>query len=401
MTNPEILRTLAHLHELLRELVRALPDAEVNRAFDPVLGCIGWQLGESVYRETYWLREVLVGDARLTAPIQRLFDARPGDGRSDRAADCAALPPSRHLLAWAAEVQDEHLRRLATPGALPDHPLMAEDRLAWYLTQEAAHTYERMIALLWLRRLASDAQDAPSDQPLRTALPKADFVEVIQGHYRIGSRFDPRADDYELPPQAVELASFRMARQPVSNAEFLGFIEGGGYTESAYWPPDGLAWRNEQTTQPKAPLGWRRDGRGSWYEIGLNGPCALPSDHPVAGINRHEARAFAAWAAGLGGAQSGAVLQHEYQWEVAARGGLIEGIGRAWEWCANDFHLYPNFKSFMDPDAPRDDVLSGYGVLRGGSLHTRPCLRRASYRFAITPETREFCAGLRLVYPPA
>lgn len=395
-TRPEILGTLGHLHELLREVVRALPETDVNRPLHATLGGVGWQLADAVYRETYWLREVVSGDAELTARVRHLFD----DPVGDQAPECASLPPPGHLLAWASEIQDEHLRRLATPGALPDHPLLADDRLVWFLTQEAAQTYERMIALLRLRGLENTPRSEGITPTLTACRPRNDQVEVVQGHYRIGSRHEPLAYDNELPPQAVELASFRIARHPVGNAEYLAFIEAGGYREPAFWDADGRAWLAEQASPPEAPLGWQRDARGSWYEIGLNGPCALVPDQPVCGVNRHEARAYTDWAASLGGAQSGAVLQHEYQWEVAARGGMLEGTGHAREWCSNPFHSYPDFRPFPDRRTSEGGFTHGHGVLRGASLHTLGCLRRASSRFGIRPDARELCSGLRLVYPP-
>lgn len=182
--------------------------------------------------------------------------------------------------------------------------------------------------------------------------PGLDLVEVTQGHYRIGSRGDPFAYDNERPPQAVELSGFRIARRPVTNSGYLGFIESGGYQESGFWDEPGRRWLESMVPAPQAPLGWRRNASGHWYEINLNGPADLPPDQPVLGLNRHEAKACAAWVAGLGGPHTGAVLQHEYQWELAARSGLLDEIGHAWEWCANHFHPYPNFSPFPDQETP-------------------------------------------------
>jgi iron(II)-dependent oxidoreductase len=258
LTRPEILGTLGHIHELLRELVQALPETDVNRPVDPTLGCIGWQLAESVYRETYWLREVVAGDAELTARIRHLFEDSAGGG----APDCASLPPPGHLLAWASEIQDEHLRRLATPGGLPAHPLLADDRLTWFLVQESARIYERMIALRWLQRLeCNDRVEGMTSSPTACP-PRNDRVEVVQGHYRIGSRHEPFAYDNELPPQAVELASFRIARYPVGNAEYLAFIDAGGYRDRhSGTPTDRLGWRRRQRPprHPRAGAAPRED----------------------------------------------------------------------------------------------------------------------------------------------
>ncbi len=379
MTDPTLLGALGHLQELLRELVRGLPADVVNRPLDPRLGCAGWQLGEAVYRETYWLREVPGGEDDLTARVRHLFD----DPTVEPSATCAELPPVEHLLHWAEEIQHENLRRLATPGALPAHPLLSDDRLAWHLTQMHARTFERLLALKRLHHLAQASADYRVRAPIAPAIPSGPGVLVTQGHYRVGARNDPRALDNELPPQAVVLGSFRIAREPVTNAEYLAFMEA-----------------SDAAGSDRTPFAWRRDASGAWYEIGVNGPCDLIPDQPVGGLSRDDANAHAAWVASLGGDRAGAVVQHEYQWEVAARGGHLSGIGQVWEWCANPFHPYPEFSPFPDARSAQNDFERNHGVQRGASLFTQPCLRRASYRRDEPPDSRIHGAGLRLVFPP-
>ena len=400
MTNPQLLGALASIHELQRELFRSVPDDASRGPLHPRLGCLSWQLAGAVYRETYWLREVLCADADLTARIGHLF---PGHSSLESASDpvgiCAGLPPRDHLLAWAGEIQDEHLRRLANPGELPEHPLMDEGRLAWFVLQENARAYERMIVLRLLHALTEHDGDFRVERPIGDGLGTVDTALVNQGHYRIGSRNDPFAYDNELPPQAVELSSFRIARAPVTNGQYLAFMLAGGYSDPGLWDDAGRAWLGSIDAAPEAPLAWRRDARGHWYEVGINGPVGLLEEGAVSGINRHEARAFAAWAAARGQGHEGAVLQHEYQWELAARSGMIEGAGRVWEWCANPFHPYPDFSPFPDPGASQLAFERGDGVLRGASIFTQPCQRRASYRQPSLVDERACLAGLRLVYP--
>ena len=198
-----------------------------------------------------------------------------------------------------------------------------------------------MLEALLARRLAHPESGHRVQNPLVPSTPKPDLVAVDQGHYRIGSQDEPFAYDNELPPQAVELSGFRIAHRPVSNAAYLAFMEAGGYGDDAIWSAEGRQWHG--TARATAPLHWRRDASGHWHGVGLNGPVDLQPDEPVSGIGHHEALAFAAWTASLGGALEGAVLQHEYQWEVAARSRQIAGTGRVWEWCANPFHPYPQF----------------------------------------------------------
>lgn len=395
MTSPKILAQLGGLQEMMRDLLRTVPDTDANARFHPRLASLGWYLGRSVFRETYWLREVLDDDADLTERVRTLFT--PGAMGLD--AQCAQIPPPDHLVNWAAEIQDEHLRRLATPGSFSTNPILENDRLQWFLLQEGAGDYERMLMVLLARRLGNTEPDYRAQNPLEPRNPEPDLVEIVQGHYRIGSRHDPFAYDNELPPQAVELSGFRIARRPVSNAEFLAFMETGGYGNDTLWSEDGRQWRD--TTKPTAPQHWKLDASGNWYGIGLNGPVDLQPNEPVSGVSRHEAHAFAAWTARIGGDLTGAVLQHEYQWEVAARSGDIEWTGRVWEWCENPFHPYPQFSPYPSGSVSQAHFAGDRFSLRGASLHTQPCLRRASFRNRALCGDRHCFTGIRLVYPPA
>jgi iron(II)-dependent oxidoreductase len=265
--------------------------------------------------------------------------------------------------------------------------------------QESARDYENMLSVLLARRLIDNPLDHRVRGPLMSRDPAFEVAEVSQGHYRIGSRNAPFAYDNELPPQAVELSSYRIAKRPVANAEYLAFIESGGYAQGDYWTDEGRQWLAQH--QAAAPWQWHRDVDGHWHEMGINGPADLPPEEPVSGINRHEAAAYAAWASTLGGELAGAALQHEYQWEVAARMGLIKATGRVWEWCSNAFHPYPEFSPFPDETVSQDFFGGGYITLRGAALHTQKYLRRASFRKWASPHTRHGFAGIRLVFPPA
>ena len=393
MATPTILSQMSGLHEMQRHLLESRTDEECARQYHPRLASLNWYFGRGIYLELYWLREKLTGDDDLSQRVRHLFS----QDKLSLAEQCAQLPPTDHLINWGTEIRDEHLRRLATPGALPEHPLMTNDRLAWFLLQEQAKLYEYMLIALNQQRLLTQEQNYLCETPLLPAPPYWETRELSQGHYRIGSRDDPRAYDNELPPQAVELSGYRIALNPVSNAQFLSFMQNGGYQEKAFWSDTGWQWQTEQ--QADHPEYWRRDSRGNWYETALNGPSHLPPEEPVTGINLHEAQAYAAWAAEQSEEFAGAVLQHEYQWEMAARSGVLTNSGRAWEWCGNTLHGYPEFQPFPDAAVSADAFDRHYQVLKGGSLHTQKVLRRASFRHWALPCERHHISSARLVFP--
>ncbi len=393
MIPAQTLGALAGIHERLVQLVETLPARDVNRRFHPRLPAAGWLLGRAVYLETHCLRGLVFDDHDLSGRVQHFFahEITPDE------ALFAQLPPQDHLLNWAMEIFDHHMTLLANPRFLPQHPLLEDGWLPGWLVQRHALVYESLLAVNQARTLHRERGEYLVEQPLAPRLPTADSQRIDQGHYRIGAR-EGIAFDCEQPVQVSELHAFRIQKRPVSNAEYLAFMEDGGYTQDAWWDDAGLAWRARQ--ERRAPWHWRQDAEGRWYGIGLNGPADLPPDEPVAGIGRHEALAFARWAAARVDALEGAVLQHEYQWETAARLGLLEDTGRVREWCANPFEAYDAYRAPDDPELASPGLNRGWGVLRGASLHSQPAVRRASFRLGAPADTDTAFAGLRLVLPP-
>jgi len=396
MTNPRLLGQLSHTHELLEQLFRDLPEADGYRSYAPGLPPLAWYYGRCVYLETHWLRAVVQGDDDLTARVRHLFE--PGAAPEEE--QWRGLPPRDHLLNWALEIQDENLMRLANPGRLPPHPLLAGDRLLSLLLQEQHRIYEQMLAVLCERQLANLADGFAVAHPLQPQrIDPAGLMEISQGHYRIGAREPALVYDNELPEQVVTLSAFRMQRRPLSNAEFLAFLHDDGYTQEGLWSAAGWAWR--QRYEVTAPHHWRRDAAGHWYGVGLNGPFELVAAEPVLGISHHEASAFAAWATQSAEGLRGAALQHEYQWEVAVRIQALREFGRAWEWCANPFHPYTDHPAAADGlGATPPRAFAGDFSLRGGSLYTQPSLRRPSFRHHAEASARRLFAGARLIFPP-
>jgi iron(II)-dependent oxidoreductase len=393
MTAHQTLGALSHVQRMLVQLVEALPASDANRQPHPALYPPAWYLGRAVYLETYLLRERVAGDADLTRRVRHVF----GVGQAGPATAGALLPPRDHLLNWALEIQEENLTRLANPRTLPHHPLVDGGWLPEYLLQAESLLYEGLLLAANARQLAV-AADRPDAAPLVPAPLRDDTVAVSQGHYRVGERTGVLFDS-EQPPQAVELHSYRIGRRPVSNAEYLGFIADGGYGDARWWDDAGRAWRDAAARHH--PFAWRAGTTGGWHAVGLQGAYDLAADDPVTGVSQHEARAFACWAAAQGGPFGGAVLPHEFQWEVAARTGAIAGTGRALEWCANPFAPYDRYVAPDDPELATAAFDGRHVALRGATLHTQPCLRRASLRRWGLPEDDHRLAGFRLVFPPA
>jgi len=257
------------------------------------------------------------------------------------------------------------------------------------------------------------AYQAPRPQARGPAVPSA-WVEFPGGLVEIGHHGEAFAFDNETPRHKVWLEPFRLAARPVSCAEYLGFIEAGGYKSPEFWLSDGWATVCQQGWE--APLYWRCDN-GEWTIFTLSGRCRLNPAEPVCHISFFEADAFAKWAAKR--------LPSEAEWEIAAAGLPVAGnfadgrrlhpradstaapagdepllrqmFGDVWEWTASPYTPYPRFRAAAGAVGEYNGkFMCNQMVLRGGAAVTPADHVRPTYRNFFPPSARWAFAGLRL-----
>jgi iron(II)-dependent oxidoreductase len=379
-----LIKELGKTQSLLLALAQEVDETTFRSQYHSDLSPLGWHLGHCVYTDCLWLHETIRGDDSVTAPLADFYTP-PNTPKPERG---RLLPPQRTLLTWARELQHfnlHYLRNLRTEWQR--HPLFEDDYILHFLIQHNSQHYETMVMVLTQKALAARQHLDPPPALLQATAVRRDSVDIAAGHYRVGGK-RPAACDNEMPAQRAELGPFAISRYPVSNAEYLGFIEDGGYRRDALWDAAGWRWREQQQIQH--PDHWRLSRTHGWYATGMRGAYQLAADQPVSGISHYEARAFARWA--------DARLAHEYQWEVACRLGVLEQTGRVWEWCGNTFHPYRGFQPFPYPEYSQPWFDGQHYSLRGGSLHTRPAVKRVSFRNFFQADKRHVFAGLRLVF---
>ncbi len=204
------------------------------------------------------------------------------------------------------------------------------------------------------------------------------------GLVEVGHRGEQFAFDNETPRHVVMLRPFRIASRPVSNGEYLAFIEDGGYRRPEFWLSDG--WTRLQAEGWNAPLYWLLDNDGGRSVFTLSGARALDRGAPVEHVSFFEAAAYAAWA--------GKRLPTEFEWEAAARD---FAFGQVWEWTRSSYDPYPGFKPFTGAAAEYNGkFMVGQIVLRGGSVASPPGHVRPTYRNFFQPSARWQFSGIRL-----
>jgi iron(II)-dependent oxidoreductase len=268
----------------------------------------------------------------------------------------------------------------------------------------------------------------PAPPRSHVPMPEADARPVTDvafagGPFLQGARAGDgeHAFDNEKWAHPVTIAPFAMASRPVNNAEFLAFVEDGGYSREQFWSPEGWRWRI--SVGATAPRHWRREGtswRMRWFDEWLD----LPREETVVQVCRHEAEAWCRWAGRRlptesewefaatrggredrypwGNAVPGEALALDYRFErpsagkgaAPGRSGLVGMIGGVWEWTSSAFEAYPGFET--DAYAEYSQPWFGtHGVLRGGCFATRSRLVHSRWRNFYLPHRNDVFAGFR------
>ncbi|HSD19946.1 MAG TPA: ergothioneine biosynthesis protein EgtB [Anaeromyxobacter sp.] len=402
-------RTLALAAPLSPEdaLVQSMPDASPAK----------WHLAH-----TTWFFEafVLPGVERTFSPFHEsyayLFNSYydavgPRQARPERG--LLARPPLEEVLRYRANVDE---RMAAALAGQPSREIL--DVVEVGIAHEEQHQ----------ELLLTDVKHAFFSNPLRpayapaalpsrppaAAAPPLAFVAREGGIVEIGAPAEGFAFDNERPRHRVLVEPHALATRPVTNGEWLAFMEDGGYRRPELWLSDGIAAVQQRGWQ--APLYWERGDRAGWTVFTLSGPRPLDPAEPVAHVSYLEADAYARWA--------GARLPTEAEWEAAAAvaqedgtfaddgrfhpapastgPGLRQLLGDVWEWTASAYAPYPGFR-------PLAGALGEYNgkfmvsqlTLRGGSCATPRGHVRPTYRNFFHPDARWQFTGVRVAREPA
>lgn len=224
--------------------------------------------------------------------------------------------------------------------------------------------------------------DSFSENPLQTFPQK--WIAMEEGIYEIGhNNTEEFCYDNELGRHKVFLHEYKISNKLVTNAEFLEFINAGGYSDFNLWHSEGWDW--VQQNNISAPMYWHKI-EGDWHQYTLQRLQKINWEAPVSHISYFEAFAFAQW--------KNCRLPTEFEWEAAQQNFKW---GSRWEWTESAYLPYPGYAKAPGAIGEYNGkFMVNQKVLRGSSVATPSQHTRHTYRNFFQTNLRWQFTGLRL-----
>ena len=367
-------------------------------------------------------------DARLESLFARGID--PSDAESSRR-NGDAWPARAEVRQFAAEA-DRRVRAALRSADLdrPGDPLLHRSEAVFAILEHEAMHQETLL-YMW-HRLPFEQKHRPDGYRFVVGrVPVQEWIEVPAGSATLGAddsalRF---GWDNERPAYAERVDAFSMQRHDVTNAEFLEFVDAGGYRDERWWRAEDWAWVRKGSVQ--SPAFWERV-ESTWYWRGMFELIPLPLAWPVY-VSQAEASAYAAWR-GLAlpteaqyqraafGTVEGAERSHPWgseapsathgvfdftSWDPEPAGshpkgrsawGIDDLVGNGWEWTRTPFAPFPGFRAMPSyPEYSADFFDEEHFVMKGASPATARELIRPTFRNWFRPRYPYVYATFRCV----
>ncbi len=337
---------------------RITADFAGERLLGPRLAIVNpplWEIGHVAWFQEYWCLRLRPDGSRTDSMIggaDALYDSAKvaHDTRWD-----LPLPDLAATRRYGEAVLERVRERIARE---PDN-----DRFHYFVRLATFHEDMHAEAFLYTHQTLGYGKP---DFEVHFGGFSPDDVECPGGKFLLGAeRQNGFVFDNEKWAHEVALKPFRIARAPVTNAEFRDFLECGG--------------------TGRVPRYWKKEG-SRWLQRRFDRWQAIAPREPVLHVDWNEAQAYCKWARRR--------LPTEAEREFAAVSGKIENAAGVWEWTQSDFNPYPGF--VIDPYKEYSQPWFGtHKVLRGGSFAAPARLLRNTFRNFYMVDRGDVFAGFR------
>jgi len=429
LSTDELIHTVNDTRNHTLSLVADLSDFQMSPPYKEHINPFIWELGHIAFFYEAFLNQILDPSPSLIEGGNDLYNSFEID-HIDRWS--LPLPSKKETLAYLDKVKTRAIEQLQkeTPSAkttyLTSLAVLHEDmhgEAFTYMRQTLEYNGPPDIGKPSFNTDAMEAGPHPGD------------AKIPGGVFQLGATPDlPFVFDNEKWAHPVEVAPFQIAKAPVTNTEFVQFIEDDGYHRRELWSTPGWIWRSKQGAQ--TPLYWAH-GESERLRRHFHQWIPIKPHAPVIHITWHEAEAYCHWA--------NRRLPTEAEWEMAASAkpnasgegvtakkcrypwgdapptphhanldsrhqgcvdvaaypegdsafGCRQMLGNVWEWTATPFYPFPGFVldyPYREYSAP---WFGDRKVLKGAAWATRSRLAYNTYRNFFPPDRNDVFAGFR------
>ena len=254
-----------------------------------------------------------------------------------------------------------------------------------------------------------------------------DFIKIKGGFFSQGININKNnlIFDNEAPSFNTYINTFSVSKYPITEYEYLDFVENNGYYNDELWCNESLEWKNKNNIV--CPIYWFKNNN-VWYKQHWDKSILVGSNIPIVNISWYEAQAYCKWRK--------VRLITETEWEYLStnkgttlypwgneninttysninninnfctdvnfyekgnnKDNISQLIGNCWEWCLETIYPYDNF--VIDP-IYREMSYPYFGkkkICRGGCFCVSDYLINSKYRNAQYPSCRIQFIGFRI-----
>jgi gamma-glutamyl hercynylcysteine S-oxide synthase len=282
-------------------------------------------------------------------------------------------------------------------------------------------------------QLPYDSKIAPAPEPALATPPLTSrMIELPEGIATLGlARTDSDAFgwDNEFEAHTAFVPAFAVDNHKVTNQQFLGFLNAGGYDARELWRPEDWEWK--QSAGISHPVFWKQ-AADTWRYRTMFAEVPLPMDWPVY-VSHAEACAYARWInkslpteaqwhRAAYATREGIERQYPWgkespthrksnfdfvRWNPTPVGAFPDGTsafgvhdlaGNGWEWTSSVFEPFNGFQPFSFYPGYSANFFDGkHYVMKGGSSRTASSMLRRSFRNWFQPHYQYVYAGFRCV----